>query len=74
MKSVTSVALNGALVFADTPDVYVYPGITSKLQVFEHCGILHQISPFEMILADERSTLPKHLPQGACIHLYLALL
>lgn len=63
VKSVTGVAPNGALVFASK----LYPGSTSDVAVVEHCGILNQMSPGDMILADKGFTIHKLLPQG--VHL-----
>ena len=63
VKSVTGVAPNGALVFASK----LYPGSTSDVAVVEHCGILNQMSPGDMILADKEFTIHKLLPQG--VHL-----
>lgn len=63
VKSVTGVAPNGALVFASK----LYPGSTSDVALVEHCGILHQMSPGDMILADKGFTIHKLLPQG--VHL-----
>lgn len=63
VKSVTGVAPNGALVFASK----LYPGSTSDVALVEHCGILHQMSPGDMILADKGFTIQKLLPQG--VHL-----
>lgn len=63
VKSVTGVAPNGALVFASK----LNPGSTSDVALVEHCGILHQMSPGDMILADKGFTIHKLLPQG--VHL-----
>ena len=45
----------------------VYPGSTSDVAVVEDCGILNQMSPGDMILADKEFTIHKLLPQG--VHL-----
>ncbi|XP_062599178.1 uncharacterized protein LOC134260640 [Saccostrea cucullata] len=63
VKSVTGVAPNGALVFISK----LYPGSTSDVAIAEHCQVLEQLSPGDMILADKGFTIHKLLPQG--VHL-----
>ena len=49
-----------ALVFASK----LYAGSTPDEAIVEHCGLLHQLPPGDMILADKGFTIPKLLPQG----------
>lgn len=63
IKSVTGVAIYGALVFASK----LYPGSTSGVTLVEHCRILQQMYPGDMIPADKGFTIHKLLSEG--VHL-----
>jgi hypothetical protein len=63
VKSVTGVAPNGALVFISK----LYPGSTSDVAIVEHCKLMDQLVPGDMVLADKGFTIHKLLPQG--VHL-----
>jgi len=49
VKAITCYAPNGALVFSSE----LYPGSTSDAATVEHCKLLEQLQPGDMILADK---------------------
>lgn len=59
VKSVTGVAPNGALVFITK----LHPGSTSDVAIVEHCKVLEQLSPGDMILADKGFPFPNCCPK-----------
>lgn len=62
-KALTCVAPNGALVFVSD----LYPGSTSDAAIVEHCQILSQFVPGDLILADKGFNIYSKLPTG--VHL-----
>ncbi|XP_069106218.1 uncharacterized protein [Argopecten irradians] len=65
VKAVTCVAPNGALVY--TSDLY--PGSTSDAAIVEHCKILDQLQPGDMILADKGFNIFDKLPAGVSLNI-----
>lgn len=65
VKAVTCVAPNGALVF--TSDLY--PGSTSDAAIVEHCGILDQLQPGDLVLADKGFNIYDKLPTGVSLNI-----
>ncbi|XP_061170365.1 uncharacterized protein LOC133179685 [Saccostrea echinata] len=65
VKAVTCVAPNGALVF--TSDLY--PGSTSDAAIVEHCKVLDQIQPGDLILADKGFNIFDKLPAGVSLNI-----
>lgn len=65
VQAVTCVAPNGALVF--TSDLY--PGSTSDAAIVEHCGILDQLQPGDLVLADKGFNIYDKLPTGVSLNI-----
>lgn len=65
VKAVTCIAPNGALVF--TSDLY--PGSTSEAAIVEHCGILDQLQPGDLVLADKGFNIYDKLPTGVSLNI-----
>ena len=63
MKAVISVAPNGTIVHCSD----LYPGSTSDVAIVQHCKVLEQLEPGDLILADKGFTIQRLLPQG--VHL-----
>lgn len=65
VKAVTCVAPNGALVFCSD----LYPGSTSDAAIVEHCNLLEQMQPGDMILADKGFNIFDKLPAGVSLNI-----
>lgn len=65
VKALTGVAPNGALVYCSD----LYPGSTSDVKIVEHCKILEQLVPGDLILADKGFTLFDRLPAGVNLNI-----
>nr|XP_022304661.1 uncharacterized protein LOC111111805 [Crassostrea virginica] len=65
VKAVTCVAPNGALVY--TSDLY--PGSTSDAAIVEHCKVLDQLQPGDLILADKGFNIYDKLPAGVSLNI-----
>ena len=53
VKAVTGVAPNGAVVYVSN----LYPGSTSDVAIVKHSGMLSDLSPGDLILADKGFTI-----------------
>jgi hypothetical protein len=62
VKALTCVAPNATLVYVSE----LYPGSTSDNAIVEHSGILNQLAPGDLILADKGFTIHQNLPAGVC--------
>ena len=60
LKGVTCVAPNGALVYSSD----LYPGSTSDVAIVDHCKVLDELEPGDLILADKGFTIHNLLKQG----------
>ena len=65
LKAVTCVAPNAALVFSSE----LYPGSTSDVAIVEHCKLLDQMEPGDLILADKGFTIHGLLKQGVSLNI-----
>ena len=63
LKAVISVAPNGAIVHCTD----FYPGSTSDVAIVDHCKILDECKPGDLILADKGFTIQRLLPKD--VHL-----
>ena len=63
LKGVTCVAPNGALVYS----IDLYPGSTSDVAIVDHCKVLDELEPGDLILTDKGFTIHNLLKQG--VHL-----
>ncbi|XP_052762259.1 uncharacterized protein LOC128204897 [Mya arenaria] len=65
VKAVTCVAPNGALVYSSD----LYPGSTSDAAIVEHCHVLDQLQPGDLILADKGFNIFDKLPAGVSLNI-----
>jgi len=65
MKALTCVAPNGALVYCSD----LYPGSSSDASIVEHCNILTQFKPGDLILADKGFAIYDKLPSGVSLNI-----
>lgn len=65
VKAVTCVAPNGAIVYSSK----TYPGSTSDIAIVQHCRVLEQFKPGDLILADKGFTLQPLLPEGVSLNI-----
>lgn len=65
LKAVTSVAPNAAIVHSSV----LYPGSTSDVAIVEHCKVLNELQPGDLILADKGFTIHRLLPSGVSLNI-----
>ena len=65
VKALTCVAPNGALVFTSE----LYPGSTSDAAIVDHCGVLKQLQPGDLVLADKGFNIFDKLPAGVSLNI-----
>ena len=65
VKAVTCVAPNASLVFCSD----LYPGSTSDAAIVEHCKVLDQLQPGDLILADKGFNIFDKLPSGVSLNI-----
>lgn len=65
VNPVNCFATNGALVFTSDH----YPGSTSDAPLVEHCGILDQLQPGDLVLADKGFNIYDKLPTGVSLNI-----
>ena len=65
VKAVTCVAPNAALVY--TSDLY--PGSTSDAAIVDHCDLLNQFVPGDLILADKGFNIYSKIPSGESLNI-----
>jgi len=64
VKKLTGVAPNGSITYCSD----AYPGSTSDKEIVKHCGILHQLEPGDLILADKGFLIHDLLPRGVSVN------
>ena len=65
VKALTCVAPNAAITFCSD----LYPGSTSDVAIVEHCKILDQVKPGDLLLADKGFRIHDKLPAGASLNI-----
>lgn len=65
VKALTCVAPNGALVYSSE----LYPGSTSDSAITDHCKVLEQLKPGDLILADKGFNIFDKLPSGVSLNI-----
>ena len=65
VKALTCVAPNAAVIYCSD----LYPGSTSDVAIVEHCKILEEMKPGDLILADKGFTIQRLLPSGVSLNI-----
>ncbi len=65
VKVVTGIAPNGTIAFCSD----AYPGSTSDVKITDHCGIINQLTPGDLILADKGFTIQSLLPKDVSLNI-----
>ena len=63
-KGLVGAAPNGVITFISN----LYPGSTSDKAIVKHCGILEQLQPGDLILADKGFIISDLLPSGVSVN------
>jgi len=64
-KGLIGIAPNGTVTFASK----LYPGSTSDKKIVDHCGILAQLKPGDMVMADKGFLIANDLPPGVTLNI-----
>ena len=64
-KALVGVAPNGVITYVSN----LYPGSRSDKAIVQHCGILNQLAPGDLVLADKGFLIHDIMPQGVSVNL-----